>query len=1053
MRLCFDDFVTAGAASSGAIQRTIALTCAVSALWAFVASPAVRAADPVDEYKLAVGLYNRNQWQLAAERFQSFVDKNPKHPKAENARYYLGLTYYNLDNFKQARDTLRSYLKDYPQGMNALAAGCWIGQCSFLIDDFPAAEAELSAYLQAFKSAGADDPANLLQERALAYLGDVELRLKKPEPAAQHFQLALKLYAQGAMSEDCRFGLARAYEQTGRSAEAVALYRELAAVKTGAHAAEAQFSLGLRFFDDANYAAAIAAFSELDKQFPASAQAPLARLNQGLAQYQLGQFRQAITLFEKAAESPPHAAEAALWKGLCLKSLAEFPQAAAAFHAAFDKFSSQPQAESLLYQWADCELRRGAYDEARKLFLDLVARWPKGALADAALHAACLAALYGGQLDEADTLATRFDREFTGNKFRFRQEILKGRLRLARNDAAGAIKLLEKVAAESDVAATRVEAGYYLAAAAQKLGQHGQVLQITQPLANQVAGDKALAEFAGVFVIRAASALALGNAAAREKPQDKPAWLAQYATAAAAAQKYAVLLPNGDLADQALALEALAAAHMGNKQHAQDQLQVLRQRYPNSPELDRTRFELGQVAFSNEDWEWAGTLFGELTALPKETRYHARAQWELGWTEYKRRHFTEAAAQFAALIAQHPDDKQVAEAAFMQGTALQDAGKQPEALVVFTEAFKRYGGSDSAWLAGLQRARLLARAKRAADADAAYAELLQRFPQRPDADKLLDEWATVNYDAGRFARSDELFARLIREHPQSELADNAQFSLAESLLVGGKPDDARAQFTALSVSPQSDAAVQQRALYQLMRIAAESRRWDELRKTSQESLRRFPEGTWRAEADFYWAEADLQTAAYKEAQERLLKLKLQKDQPEVGRSAWFARVWVLLAETQFRLKQYGEVAATLAELKQYAPQSPLLYQVEEILGRSLKAQALFAEARAAFERVVSDRAGELTETAAKSQFEIAETYVLEKNYKAALLEYLKVDIRYKYPEWQAPALYQAGVCHEALSEWKAAQQTYQNLLRDYPMSELAPKARERLEVIRKRAAG
>jgi outer membrane protein assembly factor BamD (BamD/ComL family) len=69
------------------------------------------------------------------------------------------------------------------------------------------------------------------------------------------------------------------------------------------------------------------------------------------------------------------------------------------------------------------------------------------------------------------------------------------------------------------------------------------------------------------------------------------------------------------------------------------------------------------------------------------------------------------------------------------------------------------------------------------------------------------------------------------------------------------------------------------------------------------------------------------------------------------------------------------------------------------------------------------------------------------------LEYLKVQIQYKFPEWQAPALYQAALCHEALQEWPEAAKTYENLLGDYPNSEYAAKAKARLPVVRKKISG
>jgi TolA-binding protein len=129
-----------------------------------------------------------------------------------------------------------------------------------------------------------------------------------------------------------------------------------------------------------------------------------------------------------------------------------------------------------------------------------------------------------------------------------------------------------------------------------------------------------------------------------------------------------------------------------------------------------------------------------------------------------------------------------------------------------------------------------------------------------------------------------------------------------------------------------------------------------------------------------------------------------------------------------------------------------LYQADEVLGRSLKSQAKWTEARAAFERVLKDPHGKLSETAAKSQFLLADTYLQEKNYETALKEYLKVDILYKFPDLQAAALYQAGVCHEELQKWKDAARTYDEMLRRFPKHEHAALARERLDAVRKRLA-
>ena len=117
--------------------------------------------------------------------------------------------------------------------------------------------------------------------------------------------------------------------------------------------------------------------------------------------------------------------------------------------------------------------------------------------------------------------------------------------------------------------------------------------------------------------------------------------------------------------------------------------------------------------------------------------------------------------------------------------------------------------------------------------------------------------------------------------------------------------------------------LQQRALYQLIQIELGAKRWDGVRKFCDESQQRFPDGTYRLENDLSRAEADFNLGDFKAAQDKLLKLKSQKDDPAVKRAKWFSQIWVMLADTQWQLKTYDAVAATVAEFHAWDPKSPL----------------------------------------------------------------------------------------------------------------------------------
>ena len=114
------------------------------------------------------------------------------------------------------------------------------------------------------------------------------------------------------------------------------------------------------------------------------------------------------------------------------------------------------------------------------------------------------------------------------------------------------------------------------------------------------------------------------------------------------------------------------------------------------------------------------------------------------------------------------------------------------------------------------------------------------------------------------------------------------------------------------------------------------------------------------------------------------------------------------------------------------------------LGWSLENRRKFAEARDAYAKVTASDNGP---TAARAQFQIGETYFAQKQYDDAVKELLKVDILYAYPEWSAPALYDAGRAFELNKQIDQAKQQYRLCLKKYKDSDVAVMCRKRLEAL------
>lgn len=1014
---------------------------------------AVLADQAGDDYAAAVGFYKQSRWGLAEEAFKKYLKDHGKHDRVPFARLYLGLSLTNLEKYDEARTVLRAFVKDYPNNAQVPQAMYRVAESSYFLDDLKSAEAEFTAFL-------AKSPEDALREYALPYLADTQLRLGKPEAATTNFQQSIKLFPQGKVLEDSRWGLAKSLEAQQKFAEAIVLYREIAANRAGLRAAQAQLQIASRLFEQKDFANAAQAYADLEKNFPTSKHVATARLNAGYALYELKDFKAAATQFEQAAKEPEQAPAASYWRGMSLKQTGDFAGAASVLKTTFEAHGQNPIVEQVLFQLADCELRLLQFDAAEAHFADVAKRWPQGSWADDSLYFAGEAALQranraanaevrNAAIQAAEGYTKQFATTQPNSGLKLYNDLLRGRVLLSRGsdaDATASIELFQSVLKSAQRPQTQLQARYHLARAQQRLKQHAAVIETLTPVIEQARKDGATSEFIDAIVMFASSALI-------EK---------KFPEAEAAAADYIRLVPKGEQLDLALTTKALAESNQKKFDVAKQTLAQLKAALPNSPLLVRTTLQLAEAAYAQKQFDASLEWYAIVVATGPQSPHFVPALSGQAWSQFEKKQFKPAAEGFARVVKEFPQHALAPEAAFKWGESLQLDNQLDAAAKAFGEAFENYSPGNYGYLAGLETARTQRRLNKPSEADAAYEKLLTKFPKPENLDKLFDEWALLNYEAGRFERSDAIFKRLIAETPNSELADNARFSLAESdLLSSVNPDDgsvivakleaAKAAFQKLEQDPKSDADVQQDSLWRLMQIAEQQKQWDEMSKSATSLRTRFAEGPRKLDAAFFLALSQLQRQQPDAAFELLKPLAAAKSDPAMKDKDWFPRVFVLLAEIQWQKKNYTDVIATVTDFRAWDAKSPLLYQAEEVLGRAYKSQAKFDEARAVFVLVTKDTNGARTETAAKAQFMIAETHLMQQDYKSALENFLKVDILYEFPEWQAPALFQAAACDEKIGDWPQVVRDYDSLITKFPKSEWSEKAKPLLEAAKQKA--
>jgi TolA-binding protein len=975
-----------------------------------------------DQYAVAAGHYKQKRWKFAAEEFQTFLTDFPQHANAAKARFYLGESLLQLRRFDEAAETFRTFAEQAPQDGLAKKARFRAAEAEYLGGHFDRAKSELEAFAR-------DLPDDLLNGYTLPYLADIALRAGDPQRSQELYREALTRFPQGPLQDDCRFGLARSLEELGQQEEARRLYLALAAKPQSAWSGKAQFRLAASFYTSGDYEQALSCFQEIVEQprFAGSALRAQAALAAGESLFQLNQLDAAQQQFEMLLDEKTVGVEARYRLGLTQAARKDWATAAQTLLAAADQAKGDARlAPTARFHAGDSLLQAGKPAEAQAQFELVLKNWPQSELAEKSLLGLMRIALSTGDHHKVDDLATQFGERYPATSLKPHLDRVVARSLIERKDYVAAATILEKlIAGRNDVASRQVD------------------------------GDLCLLASAYVGQARYEDALnSIGAVSLGAKPADdeRPLWidvqrhraaaligLERFADATPLLEQMLTMKPDEKISAWARAELAVCLAKTNQLERAKTIFAELATQTIEGEVMQAAMLAVANAALDDDDAEWAGDLFEKLAS--PASAFQAPALWGLARSEVKQGDPAQAAAALGKLLQNHASDPLAPEAALARGQLLEQLKDDEAALKSYQQVIDAYSASPQLPQAMLAAARVEQRLKRAQDAARLYERLDKEFPQLPDHEAVLYEWAWVLREAGQPDNADQVFERLRSQTPHGRFWADAVYRLAERAFEA--KDYPRAELlTAEVIGGEPSGQVLPHALYLQAQIAAAQNQWLRVPAALERLIAEFPDNPIVPLAQYLVAEA-----AYREGQyDRAAELFRELSENLGGRTdKWVPMVPLRRAQILAHQKEFHDALELASPIETDYPDFEQQYEVDYVIGRCHASLARFDDARAAYRRVVKSATGEKTETAAKAQWMIGETFFHQKNFEAALKEYLKVEILYDFPTWQAAALFEAAKCHERLGEVKEAADLYQRLIKNYPESPLAKDAAERLK--------
>ena len=1002
-----------------------------------------------DDFNLAVGLYRSGRLQLAADTLRQFLKDNPGHPRESIARLYLGLSLSSMENYRDARPYFAEYLKADADSPLSADARYRLGECSYHLMDYTAAIQQLQDYLQ-------QHPEHTLNAWARLFLGSSLNSEKQWVKAETVLRDLISSPSAVQVKTDAQFFLANSFEGQARLLDAIAVYREVAKDRSSVFAPRALAKIGTINFNQGKYKEAAEAYDSLVSQFSDSSLAESGRLNSGVALYRDGRFEDAIQRLRQIPRDSPNAAQALFIQALSLRDMKDADQARAVFADALSSAGESALATDIVFQRAQFERVEGQFAMAARMFEDMADRWPTDPRIARCLFNAAEISVELKDTDAADRSFKRLARDFPQDAARAESQVLFGRILLASKQPEPAIAALRNAIdlvdssqpSETDNR-TGLVARYYLARTYFDTQNFKQVVEITRPVTNDLKKPENK-DLVSMLALAAISAL---NADL-------------YADARTFADDFLALASDGLQIADVLATRCVAFTHLKEFDAARTDADNLVTNHDNKSQTWTAVLQAAEVASDLREYSDAYSLFEFASKNMTDPRVQHAGQLGMAWSLFHQKEFPKAESMFASMATQVQAEPEFPQVIYMQARCMEEAGDLDRAAVQYAAVFEMLTKDVSpappeaetspplqyAFDSGRQAARIFGRFSNVEKADQVWAELIRQFPAAKNLDQLLEEWAWLNVAAQRFEQSDKIYRQLLDRFPNSRYAGQARLSLAESDLAGGKVEAARKEFESIVATEQYGANDKETALFHLADIATTQLDWKQAGPLAEKFVNEYPKSSLLPRARLIMAEALLKHDSVNEtdvtrASEILSALRDDAAAQRIPAEPWTDRIWVVQAQAALLARDYPAIDNIAEDLTAWNPESPFMFQVRDIQGRRWKNQAPpdFARAREYFRQVITDKVGAKTETAAQCHFLLAETYVLEKEYKAAIQEFFKIRYLSPYDIWREQSLFQIANCQLQLGEQADARKTFEELIKDFPESRFTKLAEQRLK--------
>lgn len=576
--------------------------------------------------------------------YQQIIDAFPSSKYISYALYSKGWCYYKLDLLEDAVSCFKDTAAKYPLEKAAPEAQFLAGECHYLMARYAPAEKELKEFTEKFPLSGKTAEAYYL-------LGETSFYLSKYTDAVNYFRRALAisptaawapfaeyriaaaLYQAGDYTASIKgyrkclarrssgliegsilLGLARNYEKTGMTADAMEAYDGVIAMRSrGDVVAEAYYRKARLLSDLGRHDEAERLCREGIEKFPDSKYAD--NLHSELARsYSMQDAKQgdAIKEFRRVCDmskDPSLIADALVGMGDIYLAAKDEDKAIASYDMALNRYPDSRVAAYAQIRLGDVFLETGNLDQAALAYQSALANFPDTSFKEKVLLSLAIVDFRKGDFERAVSGFTNLFKAFPGNKNNARIRLYLADSMYNAGDYPAALAIYQEIEKDAVSVELKAAAGY----------------QAGWSLLNMGRDSQAIDEFGRLLKNYPLSGAAYD---ARFELAEYYASKGKYDTAREYYYSIAKAIPAVDLTERALYEAALTYCRQDRMQEAVDGIDELAVRFPGSVYARNGYRKIANI--KKDSGDFAGSVVYLRKALGSENNeLNAQVQYEI----------------------------------------------------------------------------------------------------------------------------------------------------------------------------------------------------------------------------------------------------------------------------------------------------------------------------------------------------------------------------------------------------------------------------------------